>query len=98
MQEIQRVGLPNLLSQSELVARSRGTLGAEVAVRDQIAMALARQAQQKAGELRPVTQVEAAGKRQRDPREEQRDEHDHTPEDDGGLLEDEPHHTIDLSA
>src|SRR5690242_288102 len=80
MSEIPRVGLPNLVGQSELLARSRGAYsGAEASVRDAVRQELQADAVQRAERLPPAPKVEAAGKR----REERRDPRGEREEDDG---------------
>jgi hypothetical protein len=80
MSEIPRVGLPNLLSQSELLARSRGAYtGAEANVRDAVRQELQADAVQRAERLPAAARVEAVGKR----REERRDPREDGEEDDG---------------
>jgi len=58
MQEVPRIGIPNLLSQVELLARSRGSIGAEVAMREQVVQAIARQSDERAAELSAVKSVD----------------------------------------
>jgi hypothetical protein len=63
MMEAPRVGLPNLVGQGELVARTRGAVaGAENAARAAIAAGLQTEAVQRAEHLPAAHRVEALGK------------------------------------
>ena len=63
MLEPPRIGLPNLVGQGELLARTRGAqAGAEHAARDTIAAGLRHEALQRAQELPPTHRVEDVNK------------------------------------
>jgi hypothetical protein len=94
-----RIGLPNLVGQGELLARTRGAqAGAEAAARDTIAAGLRHEATQRAEELPPTERVEGVN---RDPKGRdgqgssgQRREHGDDPEPDDG----EDGHLVDVMA
>jgi hypothetical protein len=91
-----RIGLPNLVGQGELIARTRGAqVGAEHAARDTIAAGLRQEAVQRAEELPPTHRVEGV---ERDPkgrdeqgssgqRREQGDDHEPDDGEDGHLVD-----------
>ena len=89
MLEPPRVGLPNIVGQGELVARTRGAqAGAAETVRAQVAASLQQESVRKAEQLPPAERVDAIGKDREEPR--QRGGHggrhagaDHEPDDDG---------------
>jgi hypothetical protein len=98
MIEAPRVGLPNLVGQGELVARTRGAMaGAETAAREAVAASLHTEAVRRAEQLPAARRVEELGK---DPqRQEQRGHHGRRgAEDDAAPDDPEDGHLVDLTA
>jgi hypothetical protein len=98
--EVPPIGLPNILSQSDLIARTRGAqAGAEQALKDATAVELRRAAERRAEQVQSAARVEPAGRRRHE--DEQRgsqeghDRYDHAEED--PAEPDEGHH-LDVSA
>lgn len=99
MSEIPPIGLPNLVSQGDLVARARAAMvGSERANNDTIALELQRLAELRAVQVQRMERL-AATKRQR---REQQDEDPHSRYDQGDELEDDDEgdgeHVLDVTA
>jgi hypothetical protein len=101
MSEVSPIGIPNLVSQGDLIARTRGAqAGAEQVLREQTAVELRRVGDRRAGQVQETGKVQPSGKRRRDDqRRGAQDQHegydlvDEVPDDDG----DEGHH-LDVTA
>lgn len=64
MNEITRIGLPQIVGQGEQIARSRGTMsGGELVLQELGAQASRKEAVQRAEHIRPTGRVEPTGKR-----------------------------------
>ena len=99
MAEIPPIGLPNLISQGDMLARARSAqIGADTVGREVVARELERLAERRAEQVQRLARVEGLGRRGRERRgKDDADEHgrfDRPPEDDD---DDEPH-LLDVSA
>ena len=99
MAEIQPIGLPNLLSQGDLLARARAAQsGSERVSSDQIAEELQRAADRRAEQVQKVARVEQAAKRRRE-REQRSAQHDpHERFDQATDDDDDDPHLLDVTA
>jgi hypothetical protein len=79
MAEIQPMGLPNLVSQGDQLARARAQAGSETVAEDRHAIERQRNAVRRAGELPRVARVEPTGERRRDARRDERGEEGEDP-------------------
>jgi hypothetical protein len=67
MSEVSPIGLPNLVSQGDLLARTRGAqVGAEQVLREQAAVELRRTAERRAEQVQEAGRVQPSGRRRRD--------------------------------
>ncbi len=93
MSNVPPIGIPNLVSQGDLLARARSAqAGAERAGNDQVAAELQRLAERRAEQVQRAERVEGMGPRQREGRQpgDRPDEHyddEPTDDDDGHLLD-----------
>jgi len=98
MSEIAPIGLPNLVSQGDLVARARAAAaGAERAGNDEIAHELQRIADRRAEQVQETERVNALARERRERGQGERDPHaryDHLDEDDEG----DDDHLLDVTA
>lgn len=99
MSEIAPIGLPNLVSQGDLVARARAAaVGAERAGNDEITHELQRLADQRREQVQQTERVQGLARERRDRRQREQDPHaryDHLDEDDGDGDDD---HLLDVTA
>lgn len=100
MQEISRIAIPNLVSQGDQLARSRGTMaGGELALRTIAAESLRRDGVERAEHLEPAHALEAIDRRERERRGRGGGGGGHAPEDDAEAADDDaPGHHIDITA
>ena len=99
MSEVPPIGLPNLVSQGDLVARARAAaVGAERAGNDEITHELQRLADQRAEQVQQTERVQGLARERRDRRQREQDPHaryDHLDEDDA---DDDDEHLLDVTA
>jgi hypothetical protein len=99
MSEIAPIGLPNLVSQGDLVARARAAAsGAERAGNDEITHQLQRLADQRAEQVQQTERVQELARERRDRREREQDPHaryDHLDDDEADGDDD---HLLDVTA
>jgi len=98
MSEIAPIGLPNLVSQGDLVARARAAaVGAERASNDEISNELQRIADRRAEQVQESQRVNATARERRERGQREKDPHaryDHLDEDDEG----DDDHLLDVTA
>ena len=98
MSEIAPIGLPNLVSQGDLVARARAAaVGAERAGNDEITHQLQRLADQRAEQVQATERVQETAREQRERRQREQDPHaryDHLDDEDA----DDDEHLLDVTA
>lgn len=99
MSEIAPIGLPNLVSQGDLVARARAAAtGAERAGNDEITHQLQRIAEQRAEQVQQAEQVQKPARERRERRQREHDPHaryDQLDDDEGDGDDD---HRLDVTA
>ena len=100
MSEISPIGLPNLVSQGDLVARARAAMaGSERAANDEIALQLRRDAERRAEQVQRAERVAATSRQRRDRNRDNEDPHSRY--DRGDDVEDEggdDDHVLDVTA
>jgi len=98
MSEIVPIGLPNLVSQGDLVARARAAAaGAERAGNDEITHQLQRLADQRAEQVQATERVQETARERRERRQREQDPHaryDHLDDEDV----DDDEHLLDVTA
>jgi hypothetical protein len=98
MSEIVPIGLPNLVSQGDLVARARAAAaGAERAGNDEITHQLQRLADQRAEQVQATERVQETARERRERRQREQDPHaryDHLDDEDA----DDDDHLLDVTA
>ena len=100
MPDIPPIGLPNLVSQGDMLARVRAAqIGSEVAGRDAIAHELDVIAERRSEQVQGLNRVEGSNRRRRDGRDRRSpdDPHSRFDAEPDGLDDDEPHR-LDVSA
>jgi hypothetical protein len=99
MSEIPPIGLPNLVSQGDLVARARAAMaGSERAANDEIALQLRREADRRAEQVQRAERVAATSRQRRDKNQRDQDPHsryDHVDDSDDDA---DGEHVLDVTA
>ena len=99
MSEIPPIGLPNLVSQGDLVARARAAAaGAERAGNDEITHQLQRLADQRAEQVQRAERVEALARERRDRRQREQDPHARYDNLDDDDTDEDEEHLLDVTA
>jgi hypothetical protein len=98
MSEIPPIGLPNLVSQGDLVARARAAMsGSERAANEEIALELRRMAERRAEQVQRAERVAATSRQRREQQRREQDPHsryDQVEETD----DDDDEHVLDVTA
>ena len=99
MSEIPPIGLPNLVSQGDLVARARAAMaGSERASNDQIALELRRIADRRAEQVQRAERVAATSRQRRERNQGDEDPHSRYDSADDAEDEGEDDHLLDVTA
>jgi hypothetical protein len=99
MSEIPPIGLPNLVSQGNLVARAwAANAGAERAANDTIALELRRIAEERAEQVQRAERVGGTSRQRRDRSNDEQDPHSRYDHGDDADDEDDGEHVLDVTA
>ncbi len=100
MSEVSPIGIPNLLSQGDVLARTRGAqAGAEQVLKEQAAVEVRRAADRRAEQVQASARIGAAGRRRReDDRRGSRQHHDLYDAGDEEPEDGDEGHRLDVSA
>jgi hypothetical protein len=97
MSDVPPIGLPNLISQGDLLARARSAqAGSERAGNDQVAAELRRLADRRAEQVQRAERVEATGRHRREDRHPEETPHEHY--DDEPDADEDDGHRLDVTA
>jgi hypothetical protein len=97
--EIVPIGLPNLVSQGDLLARARAAqIGADVAGNDAIAHELQRLAERRSEQVQRSGKIESAGRQRRDRERGSGEHHEHERYDADPDGDDDEPHALDVTA
>jgi len=99
MSEIPPIGLPNLVSQGNLVSRAwAANAGAERAANDEIAIELRRASEEKAERVQRTERVGGTMRQRRDGSRDEQDPHSRYDHGDDADDEDDGEHVLDVTA
>ena len=99
MSEIPPIGIPNLVSQSALLARTSVAIaGAERAANDTIALELRRIAEERAEQVQRAERVAGTSRQRRDQSNDEQDPHSRYDHGDDADDEDDGEHVLDVTA